>query len=258
MTEGRWLWSDRSNRLALGKDNRDARFRAWKKGEPSNMGIGLEEENCAALESHTRGIALNHGLWNDLQCGSKQPYVCQKHGSTTDFSVTVAQKFTWGGSAALKGPGRVVVKVGAVATIEDAGTKKMEHAVKLVNNGELSWRAGVIEATEGSSIHNNAKISIAAGDFQEGANGEYAMSSGISNSATGTIEKDAASSTTIEARLHNAGSITVQSGTLNFPSGGISDAKSNYNIAADGVLEFSGARQQFTRTSHTKTSIWHI
>ncbi|XP_050984261.1 galactose-specific lectin nattectin isoform X2 [Labeo rohita] len=61
VSEGKWFWSDGTK----------MNFRLWSPIEPNNEG-GIE--NC--IEMNFRAT----GLWNDLDCNIKRPFVCATSG----------------------------------------------------------------------------------------------------------------------------------------------------------------------------------
>ena len=61
ITEGKWKTS-KSNFKS------DAHFLNWGRGEPNNAG---GDEDCAVMDKN------NYGIWIDIRCSDKRPFVCQ-------------------------------------------------------------------------------------------------------------------------------------------------------------------------------------
>nr|XP_006119616.1 macrophage mannose receptor 1 [Pelodiscus sinensis] len=61
-------------------DGSPVHYVAWAKNEPNYANA---EENCVAM--HT-----NFGLWNDVNCGHSNAFICERHGNTINSTVAPA------------------------------------------------------------------------------------------------------------------------------------------------------------------------
>uniref|UniRef100_A0A8C0V6F1 Macrophage mannose receptor 1-like n=1 Tax=Cyanistes caeruleus TaxID=156563 RepID=A0A8C0V6F1_CYACU len=58
-------------------DGTPVTYVAWAPNEPN---FANNEENCVVMQS-------KHGLWNDINCGSANKFVCEKHNSSTNSTL---------------------------------------------------------------------------------------------------------------------------------------------------------------------------
>lgn len=175
-------------------------------------------------------------------------------------TLTLTNTFNWTDSV-LRGGGTTVVAPGAAAHLNAAVANTLEERVFL-NRGETRWESGYIYGAAYGTLHNNVDgtfivdcnetmrdddntaVFLNDGVFVKEAppysgwgGGLFAMSG--PNGGEPTTGDDA---TTIDLYFQNNFRVDVQSGILNFASGGLAEDGSDFQVAEDTLVEFGAPR----------------
>jgi hypothetical protein len=243
-TESRWVWSDKSNNLRL----TDSTYRNWMRGEPSNAGHAeaYDHEDCAAVQSHSsRGIPLNRGEWNDLNCGLEQPFICQTSGETNPKTLNVHGRFNWTGGT-VSGNGFLRVKDSGSLLIKGNDPHLMSDYSHLVSNSTV-WADGQIDASEGAQITNTGMFDVHDGVSLTAGQGAVPT---LYNEQGAVVKKSSPSTTLIEASFINKGRVLAMQGTLDFAAGGLAAPGSvlftGLSVAPEPTVRLSAGRFEFT------------
>ena len=171
---------------------------------------------------------------------------------TFDAAATVPGTVTLGGTATISGTGTLtlanvtwtagvmsgsgttMIPADGSLSISDSGSSKyLNNGRTLGNSGTVAWSGGSISGSVSGATINNLTMGVFDAQFDG-----TISSSGTFNNA-GLIKKSAGAGTTIVSWLfNNAGTVSVQAGTLELRGGGTSTG--TFNVESGEVLSFNG------------------
>jgi hypothetical protein len=125
-------------------------------------------------------------------------------------TLTVLTSFAWTGGTQ-SGAGSTII--GGTLTLSGAGTKTL-NARTLINNGTVNLSGVGGLTTSNATVTNNGVFNV-TDDADVAGSG----SGGFTNSATGTLNKSGAGTTSTFYVFTNAGTVNAAGGTLNFGNG---------------------------------------
>jgi|GEM_PF-961658 len=155
-------------------------------------------------------------------------------GTYTTTGLFTSSNLVLGGSANLTGTSSLGGTLawttgnfnnGSTSTIPSGSTLKISTGANhdfnthtFFNQGTIEWAAGSLRSGSSGAIVNQALFIDAASSQLNNDYGGAAWT--FTNSATGTYRKIAAGTTNVGIPFHNAGTVTVNEGTLTFDGGG--------------------------------------
>ena len=157
---------------------------------------------------------------------------------TGTFTVT-GTTMNWTGGAMSGLGGNTVIAADGTLTLDGPGRKDIRNGYSLVNNGTATWQGtGDLLSDSGAMITNNGTWNV-LGDL----NITEASGTGVfTNSATGVFTKVSGPGTlVIDDAFSNAGTVNINSGTLQLANGGYSTGA--FNAVAGTTLTFTGGTQ---------------
>ncbi|MCH7548069.1 MAG: hypothetical protein IH969_00790, partial [Candidatus Krumholzibacteriota bacterium] len=157
--------------------------------------------------------------------------------------MSVSGTFNWTGGA-IDGTGRLIIEPVGTVTL-GGGAKTLSGGRVLENLGTATWVAGDIDAAGGSAIFNGIGGTFdVQGDvqFTQGVGGGSFDNNGSFTRTVGT------GAVTFTTRFDNAGTVDVQTGTLQLNAGGTGGASGTFMVAGGATLGFGGG-------THTASAI---
>ncbi len=148
-------------------------------------------------------------------------------------TLTVDNAFEWTGGQ-LTGLGTAVSN--GTLTVDGSAQKQIVNGYSLVNNGAATWQgAGQLRSDSGAMITNNGTWDVVGDLSMIEVAGPDAT---FTNSATGTFTKDSGPGTLyIGDAFNNAGTVNINSGTLQLDRGGYGTGV--FNAVAGTTLTFT-------------------
>jgi len=192
-------------------------------------GTGNFQINSSQLNVSAAGITVNHMT---LAGGNLNI------NSGASVSTTAAGVIDWSSDATLSGAGTLNVVNGSTLNFSGSGTRYIGGGT-INNSGTINWTGG-----NNLSIYDSGVINNLAGALFLATNDQiiyvHCCAGGQAFNNAGTFRKTTATNTTtIQSNgFTNSGTVDVQSGTLNFTSGGTSTAV--FNAGAAGRFLFNG------------------
>ncbi len=193
-----------------------------------DSGTAITDSGTVELDSGTLTLATSVEITNFTMTGG---------ALTGANTLTVDNAFEWTGGQ-LTGLGTAVSN--GTLTLDGPAQKQVVGGYHLVNNGAATWQgAGQLRSDSGAQITNNGTWDV-IGDLSIP---EFAgPDATFTNSATGTFTKDSGPGTLyIDDAFSNAGTVNINSGTLELHNGGYSTGA--FNAVAGTTLTFTGGTQ---------------
>ena len=153
-------------------------------------------------------------------------------GGTLSGTGTIEGPLTWTGGAFSSPP---VFGSSSVLTIAGTGNHDF-NATSWTNNGTVNWTGGPIRSGGAGSHTNNSVWNDTASSVMNNDYGGTAWT--FTNSASGTYNKTAAGTTTIDLPFVNQGDVNVTGGTLRLTGGGGGN-NGNYTAGSGATLEIA-------------------
>ena len=149
-------------------------------------------------------------------------------------NITISGPFSWTGGT-LSGSG-ITTTIGSVSLSGPAAKGVFAH--RWDANSNVTWTQGQVSVASGAVINN-----AATWDCQSDAPIVWTVGTATAFNNSGTFKKSAGTGTTVQMPFYNTGSVVIQSGLMNFNSGGASTG--SFSVPAGTTLEFLGGGFDF-------------
>jgi fibronectin-binding autotransporter adhesin len=160
--------------------------------------------------------------------------VVNQTGGSLNRDVSIGGTFNWSGGSWSSG-GTTTIGSGGTLVMNGSGSHDFIFR-PIVNNGTVNWTGGALQSGAGGSFTNNGMFNDAASAVIN-THGFYGGPFSFTN--TGTYNKTAPGTTTVEIPFTNSGTMNVQAGTLRLAGGGSFSAAGALSVAAGATLAFA-------------------
>jgi uncharacterized repeat protein (TIGR01451 family) len=208
----------------------------------SNVSVAALTVGNGTSGVQTLNVAPGQSLSMNANSTVTTTGVLELNGLSTsgNGNLDVYGTFNWN-NGALTAAGTTTIQNGATLNIDNGAAKSISggRALQIQNGATANWLGGSITLANGSTITNGGlwECKVDASIVDGGAAGTFENN--------GTFRKSTTGGTTVISNVifnHNAGTVDIQTGTLNPTSG---TAAATFTIAAGSSLAIDGATYTF-------------